>query len=287
MCWSLVILFLSLTCGISEASNDRKLPSTVVVGTVFCDTCFHQEFSTKSHFISGALVEVECKVGNSAPTFKKEVKTNEHGEFKVKLPFKVWKHAKIIKGCTFKLISSSEPHCAVASFSTSSSVSLKTRNQGENIFSAGSFSFKPIEKPQFCNHNSLALGKTRVLKSIPTESSDKSQSDNSLTKDTFFPFPPLPFPPFPFPPIPMLPPLPFLPPFPFLPPNPFQPPMSPAPVQPISPPLNPPTPFQPPISPTPIEPISPPLNPPTPFQPPLSPDPIPPIAPPVSPSLVE
>ncbi|TKY63730.1 hypothetical protein E2542_SST13612 [Spatholobus suberectus] len=48
---------------------------------------------------------VEYKDGNSKPRFKKEVKTNEHAEFKIQLPFKVRKHVKRIKGCTFKLIS--------------------------------------------------------------------------------------------------------------------------------------------------------------------------------------
>ena len=92
---------------------------------------------------------VKCKVGKSVPSFNKEVKTNENGEFKVQLPFKVWKQVKRIKGCTFKLISSNEPHCSVASVDTSSSVNLKAIKQGEHIFSAGLFSFKPIKKPNF------------------------------------------------------------------------------------------------------------------------------------------
>nr|ACU16720.1 unknown [Glycine max] len=57
MSWFLVILFLSLTFDIthSEASHDKKLPSAVVVGTVYCDTCFQQDLSTGNHFISGAF----------------------------------------------------------------------------------------------------------------------------------------------------------------------------------------------------------------------------------------
>ena len=46
----------------------------------------------------GASVAVKCKVGKSVPSFNKEVKTNENGEFKVQLPFKVWKQVKRIKG---------------------------------------------------------------------------------------------------------------------------------------------------------------------------------------------
>ncbi|RDX64631.1 hypothetical protein CR513_56795, partial [Mucuna pruriens] len=116
MCWFLLVLFLSLTYGsVSETSHHKKLPSAVVIGTVYCDTCFQHGFSGRSHFISGASVAVECKAGKSVPSFKQEVKTNEHGKFKVKLPFKVRKHTKRIKGCTVKLISSNVPHCAVAS----------------------------------------------------------------------------------------------------------------------------------------------------------------------------
>lgn len=59
MSWVPLLLFLSLTINnLSEASHSlltHKLHSAVVVGTVYCDTCF-QEFSSKpSHFISGHL----------------------------------------------------------------------------------------------------------------------------------------------------------------------------------------------------------------------------------------
>ena len=110
----------------------------------------------------GASIAVECKIGKTKQRFYKEVKTNEYGEFKVKLPFLLKKHVKRIKGCNFKLLSSNEPNClssnepncAIASTSTSSSLSLKKKLQGEHIFSAGIFSFnnfKPIKETQFCD----------------------------------------------------------------------------------------------------------------------------------------
>ncbi|XWS47512.1 hypothetical protein CRYUN_Cryun14cG0158700 [Craigia yunnanensis] len=152
MSWFPVILLLSSTINnLSEASHRHKLHSAVVVGTVYCDTCFQEGFSKPTHFISGASVEVECKNGNSRPSFRQEVKTNEHGEFKVHLPFSVGKHVKKIKRCSVKLISSSEPYCAVASTATSSSVHLKSRKQGTHIFSAGFFTFKPLKQPNLCN----------------------------------------------------------------------------------------------------------------------------------------
>ncbi|KAM1015595.1 hypothetical protein ACFX2J_045124 [Malus domestica] len=155
MSWFFTVLFLftALTFHTpSEASHKKNDPSAVVVGTVYCDTCFQEDFSHTSHFISGASVGVECKDGSSTkPSFKAEVKTNSHGQFKVQLPFSVSKHVKKIEGCSVKLISSSEPYCAVASSATSSSLHLKARKQGTHIFSAGFFTFKPPKQPSLCN----------------------------------------------------------------------------------------------------------------------------------------
>ncbi|CAK8540779.1 unnamed protein product [Lathyrus sativus] len=155
MSWFFVIMFLIVTFGaFSEAGHHHKKPtSAVVVGTVFCDTCFQQDFSMGNRFISGASVEVECKNGNtiSKPRFKKQVKTNNHGEFRIQLPFSVSKHVKRIKQCVVTLVSSNEPYCSIASTSTSSSLHLKSRKQGLHIFSAGFFSFKPLKQPNLCN----------------------------------------------------------------------------------------------------------------------------------------
>ncbi|XP_058755451.1 formin-like protein 20 [Vicia villosa] len=248
MSWFLTILFLTLTIGtnLSEAKHENKKlhPSPVVVGTVFCDTCFQQTFSQESRFISGASIAVECKLGKTKQRFYKEVKTNEQGEFKVKLPFLVRKNVKRLKGCNFKLLSSNVPNCAIASTSTSFSPSLKKKMQDEHIFSAGFFSFKPIKKPKFC---------------------DQNKPKKNEVEDFFF-FPPNPLNP-PLVPNPFQPPLipnPFTPP-PLI-PNPFQPPsppLIPNPFQPPSPPPFLPNPFQPPPS-------SPPPLIPNPFQPPPS-----------------
>ncbi|CAL0318756.1 unnamed protein product [Lupinus luteus] len=302
MCWFFVVMFLSLTYGniFCEARHDKKLPSAVVVGTVYCDTCFQQDFSMGSHFISGASVEVECTDGSSNPRFKKEVKTNEHGEFRVQLPFSVSKHVRRIKGCNVKLISSSEPYCAVASSATSSSLNLKSRKQGLHIFSAGFFTFKPLKQPNLCNQKP-SIQNTNFL--------DSMKSFFPPNIDPSFP-PPLQDPTTPsvggllpklptLPPIlgiqipPLLPPdekvvnpqnLPTFSPIPFFPPpivpNPLQPPpLVPNPLQPpplvpnpLQPPSSPiiPNPFQPP-SPTPLFP--------NPFQPPPSPPPSSPLFP--------
>nr|GMD56892.1 vegetative cell wall protein gp1-like [Ipomoea batatas] len=50
--------------------------------------------------ITGASVAVECGHSRNGPSFRKEVKTDDHGEFRVHLPFSVSKHVKKIKGCS-------------------------------------------------------------------------------------------------------------------------------------------------------------------------------------------
>ncbi|XP_004507286.1 uncharacterized protein [Cicer arietinum] len=288
MSWFFTILFLTLTFGtnLSESNHDKYnkkklLPSSFVVGTIYCDTCSQQAFSQESHFISGASIAIECKMEKTKQIFYEEVKTNEHGEFKVKLPFIVKKHVKRIKGCNFKLISSNEPHCSIASTSTSFSLSLKKKMQKEHIFSAGIFSFKPIKNPKFCNKK-YSIPNPKKQNLVKNLEKSKLFSMKKLVHDQedFFFFPPNPlFPPplipNPFQPPPLIP-NPFSPP-PLI-PNPFQPPsppLIPNPFQPPSPPPLFPNPFQPPPS-------SPPPLIPNPFQPPpSSPPPLfpfPPIA---------
>ncbi|XP_041002532.1 vegetative cell wall protein gp1 isoform X2 [Juglans microcarpa x Juglans regia] len=304
MSWFLVVLFLTIAFNSpSEARHEKKLPSAIVVGTVYCDTCFQEDFSKTSHFISGASVAVECKPGTSKPSFRKEVKTDKNGEFKVHLPFSVSKHVERIEGCAVKLVSSSEPHCAVASTATSSSLHLKSRNQGTHIFSAGFFTFKPLNQPNLCNQKpSIQNSKELSSKKVSLPPTDGLAFTPPIQDPTVPDLPPtgrnyLP----PLPRLPELPPLPQLPPLPGLP----LPPIPGLPLPPIPgktakskpaeslkttqsqdqkaaqpdsffPPLFPPNPFQPPpLIPNPFQP--PPLLP-NPFQPPPAPlIPIPPI----------
>ncbi|XP_075639575.1 uncharacterized protein LOC142611347 [Castanea sativa] len=220
MSWFVIIFFLSLAFNsLSEAGHEKNLPSAIVVGSVYCDTCFQEDFSKSSHFISGASVAVECKYGTSKPSFHKEVKTDRHGEFKVHLPFSVSKHMKKIEGCSVKLISSSEPYCAVASTATSSSLHLKSRKQGTHIFSAGFFTFKPLKQPNLCNQkpsiqNSKELGSNK-LSLPPTDGLDFPPPIQDPTSPDLPPLPKLPE----LPPLPLLPPLPNLPGLPIPPPN--------------------------------------------------------------------
>ncbi|KAG8384570.1 hypothetical protein BUALT_Bualt04G0131500 [Buddleja alternifolia] len=311
MCWFWTIIFLSFTFNynFSEAKHQTKLPSAVVVGTVYCDTCFHQDFPKRSHFIVGASVAVECKDTNSRPSFRQEVKTNEHGEFKVHLPFSVSKHVKKIKGCSVILLSSNEPHCAVAAAATSSSLHLKSRKEGTHIFSAGFFTFKPLKQPDICDQKPSINNNAEKLSPISNPNDptflppiqDPPSDPPALGGGFLPPLPRLPI----LPPLPQLPRLPQLPGIPFLPPVPKkenaakasqlldkkvvnQPMTFPFPFPPIPllpPPLLPPNPLLPPPSLLPPNPLLPPpsLLPPNPLQPP--PSLIPPIIPSPPPSL--
>ncbi|XP_044505482.1 vegetative cell wall protein gp1-like isoform X3 [Mangifera indica] len=213
--WFYVIFFLSFSNCSLEASSNKKLRSAVVVGTVYCDTCFQENFSKSSHFIPGASVAVECKDETSKPSFQQEVKTDKHGEFKVHLPFSVSEHVRKIKRCSVKLVSSSESSCAVASSATSSSLRLKSRNQGTSIFSAGFFSFKPLKQPNLCNQKP-SLENSKIF------NSKKALIPPIVVNTPILPpLDPSHLPPLPLisslPPLPQLPPLPALPSLPPLP----------------------------------------------------------------------
>ncbi|KAJ8436017.1 hypothetical protein Cgig2_007675 [Carnegiea gigantea] len=267
----LSIFSLLCCCSLSEARNQpQKFSPAVVVGTVYCDACFQDDFSKDSHYISGATVAVKCQEKGSRPAFAQKVKTDKQGKFIVHLPFSMSKHIKEIQGCTVKLVKSSEPYCAVASTTNSSAIYLKETKQGKHIFSAGFFTFKPLKQPEICNQ--------------------KPSVTNSF--QGLFPHPNLPFmPSLPqLPPLPELPPLPPLPPLPSLPGLPYFNAMPQNPQEPskeemvrpqlffppvISPPPTglplPPNPLQPaPLLPNPLQPPSPPLIP-NPFQPPAPP----------------
>ncbi|GLT56354.1 hypothetical protein SLA2020_293980 [Shorea laevis] len=270
MSWIFIILFLSFGfSSLSEAGHHKKHPSAVVVGTVYCDTCFQQDVSRNRHFIPGASVLVQCKDGNLKGGFREEVKTDEHGEFQVDLPFTVSRYVKKIKRCSVQLINSSEPYCAVASSATSSSLHLKSRKEGIHIFSAGFFTFKPLKQPTLCSqkpsvHDSRVINNRKAgIGSGDTITFPPPIKDPKVPK-----FPPLPS----LPALPRLPQLPKLPSLPPLPGHPSLPPLHgkgcPLTNQSIAQPDNFFHPFFPPNL---LEPPQ--LLPPTPFQPPAPPVP--------------
>ncbi|KAL3636530.1 hypothetical protein CASFOL_018829 [Castilleja foliolosa] len=294
--WAIIFLTFAFSFNPSESNkHHRKLPSAVVVGTVYCDTCFQQNIPKSTHFIAGATVAVECN-DNSKPSFRQEVKTDIHGEFKVNLPFHVSKHLRKIKACSVKLISSNKPYCSIAATATSSNLNLKSRKPGTHIFSAGFFTFKPLNKPTICNqkpiitnindNNLSPLSNPNDTAAFPPPIQDPPRSDPPTLGHLLPPLPQLP----PLPELPRLPPLPKIP---LLPPKHKQSGLSdnnnlvnqpdtfPFPPNPLNPPsIFPPNPFQPP--PSVLPPVLP--SPPPSIFPPVLPSPPPSIFPPLFPS---
>ncbi|XP_074285760.1 uncharacterized protein LOC141611184 [Silene latifolia] len=253
--FSLLILSLScFFCNLSEARlRVQRHSSAVVVGTVYCHTCFQHDVSKGTDYISGATVAVECVQGSTRQSFYQEVNTDKKGNFKVDLPFSVSKQVRDIQGCTVKLVKSNEPYCAVASTSTSSQIHLKERKGGQHIYSAGFFTFKPLKQPGLCNQQSIVATKD-------------SKVANGLVSRPQGLFPPL-IPPVISPPSSGLPIPDPLSPAPLL-PNPLQPPPSPLIPNPLQPPT-PPAGIVPQLPPLPTLPLVPGFTPPTPSPSPI------------------
>ncbi|KAF8012746.1 hypothetical protein BT93_I0793 [Corymbia citriodora subsp. variegata] len=288
MPWFLITLVLlsSRISDVSEAAHEGKVPSAVVVGTVFCDTCFKQEFSRTSHFISGAYVLIECGNSSSSLSFRQEARTNKHGKFKVHLPPSMGNDVERIEECGVKLIKSGDPGCRAMSLDISSSLRLKSKRNGLRVFSAGLLAFKPPKQPSRCSEGPASGDPQFGSKKNLMPSKALLPPIPGLTPPSFpFPFPSLPplipLPPIPFltPPSPLIP----LPPIPGLtpPPSPFIP-LPPIPIPGLTPPPPPLFPFPiPPLPPfLPIPGFTPPSPPPPSFPfPPLPPlPPLPPIS---------
>ncbi|KAD7479459.1 hypothetical protein E3N88_02595 [Mikania micrantha] len=163
-------LILCFTLALNDATEASE---AVLVGTVYCDTCLHQQFSRLSHFISGATVTVECGGSDGGkPRFQEEVKTDGKGEFRVKLPFSAGTHVDEIKLCSVKLVSSNEPDCALAvvSTATSSSIRVKAKTPENHVFSSGFFTFQPLEQPKRCRWESHENSNDEAIASSPLPS---------------------------------------------------------------------------------------------------------------------
>ncbi|KAL8193446.1 hypothetical protein R6Q57_026581 [Mikania cordata] len=160
-------LILCFTLALYDAT---EVSEAILVGTVYCDTCLHQQFSRFSHFISGATVTVECGGSDGGkPRFREEVKTDVKGEFRVKLPFSASKHVDEVKLCSVKLVSSNEPDCALAvvSTATSSSIRVKAKTPENHVFSSGFFTFQPLEQPKRCQWESHENSNDEAIASLP------------------------------------------------------------------------------------------------------------------------
>lgn len=93
---------------------------------------------------------VDCSNRAVKSSYRKVVKTDKDGVFRVLLPSEIGKHIKQIKACSVKLLSSNEPFCAVTASATSSSFHLKSAENKVHVFSSGFFTFRPLNQPELC-----------------------------------------------------------------------------------------------------------------------------------------
>lgn len=131
---------------------------------------------------------VECgSSGSNRPSYRTVVRTNRRGVFRAHLPANIGKHLHSLESCAVELIKSSQPFCAVASSATvPRRLRLKSRRHGVHVYSAGFFSFKPLNQPDMCYQKPVAFG-------------DQKAPEQTGTGGFFFPLP--------FPSINLLPPL--------------------------------------------------------------------------------
>ncbi|CAL5338102.1 unnamed protein product [Camellia sinensis] len=242
------------------AQPSKPTSDITVVGAVYCDTCYHNTFSSQSYFLPGVDVHVECKFKANSPktteqiTFSVNRTTNRYGVYKLEIPsvegVDCVEGPEIQSFCESSLIQSTSPTCNVPGLkSTTNEVTVKSKQTNLCIYSLSALSFRPQEK-----NITLCEKQTEELEfPLPTSlnSSKFFLLPTSLNSSKFFLpyFPPygFPWPPLPqFPPLPPLPPLPQLPPFPKLPFPPLPPlPSLPFPPLPFPNPSSSPFPFPP------------------------------------------
>ncbi|KAJ3673609.1 hypothetical protein LUZ60_005601 [Juncus effusus] len=156
---TLLVIFVFLSSifnRINGGKNNHEPSSVVIVGTLFCDACFEQDFSKSKHLISGASIEVECKDSSKNTVFRKTSLTNRKGVFKFNLPPEMSKNMKSINDCSIDLIKTNHATFCDASTSLSatsaSGLHFKSKRKNDiSVYSAGFFTFKPLKQPLTCD----------------------------------------------------------------------------------------------------------------------------------------
>ncbi|KAG8383316.1 hypothetical protein BUALT_Bualt05G0172000 [Buddleja alternifolia] len=218
-----------------------------ILGSVYCDVCYHNSFSKHSYFLPGVDVHVQCKLKASSPRTAEQISfsvnrtTDRYGMYKVDIPsvdgVDCTPDPPIQSFCQATLIGSTDSvsasSCNVPSTrSSSTEITLKSKQNNVCSYTLGSLSYKPlIRNFSLCGR---ARGKERLESA--TNSWNSSKTFLPYIPPYVFPWPQLP--PLPqFPPLPPLPPLPPFPSFPFPPTT--NPPSLPFPFPPL-PPFTPP-----------------------------------------------
>ncbi|CAL9048131.1 unnamed protein product [Musa banksii] len=122
----------------------------MVVGTVYCDTCFHPE-NCRSPPISSQSVRRRCE---QAPATGRWRRRTSGGVFRDPAATED-KQATPPDPSLLGKTDDEEPRpfCAVASSATTAGLRLKSWSHGVHVYSAGFFKFKPLDQPELCHRN--------------------------------------------------------------------------------------------------------------------------------------
>jgi len=130
--------------------GEKRLSNVVVVGNVFCDTCFKHQFSEEgSHVIIDALVALECIINRKTTASVNVGKSDENGDFSVDVPSPFHPKERMNR-CSVRLLNSSEGSCNTPSTTAPYKLSLKSNTNGVRTYTAGSLSYRPQHIPLFC-----------------------------------------------------------------------------------------------------------------------------------------
>ncbi|XP_074275191.1 uncharacterized protein LOC141599165 [Silene latifolia] len=155
----LIVVFLLLPFLHFSLSQSRAEPvgsQIRVVGSVYCDICSNNTFSTHSYFIPGAEVKVECKLRATAERTTEEItlsvnrRTNKLGMYQMVITgvdgIDCSKERAVVSLCRATLLRTapSSGKCNVPGLNTTSDVVyFKSSEQNVCIYGLGALNFRP------------------------------------------------------------------------------------------------------------------------------------------------
>ncbi|XP_019455014.1 PREDICTED: uncharacterized protein LOC109356132 [Lupinus angustifolius] len=139
---------------IAQSSTISKIN---VVGTVYCDTCSTTIFSKESYFLPGAEVHIQCKFRATTPKSSEQIMlsvnrtTDQYGVYKLDVPsvdgINCLDGSAIVSLCQASLIGTSYSSCNVPFLkSTTSEISVKSKQDNQCIYTLSALSYKPPQK---------------------------------------------------------------------------------------------------------------------------------------------
>ncbi|KAL0289829.1 UNVERIFIED_CONTAM: hypothetical protein Sradi_7063900 [Sesamum radiatum] len=131
----------------------------IILGSVYCDVCYHNTFSKHSYFLSGVDVHVQCRLKASSARTTEEISfsvnrtTDRYGMYKVDIPsvdgVDCTHVAAIQSFCQASLMASSVSGCNFPSRRSNDSTEITVKSKQNNImctYTLGALSYKPSSR---------------------------------------------------------------------------------------------------------------------------------------------